>query len=47
MIESRYIIPGTPHMTLLSDLHSRPYQEIIFSLKQHKPDIICIIGDII
>ncbi len=47
MIESRYIIPGTPHLALLSDLHGRPYQETISSLKQHKPDIICIAGDIV
>ena len=29
MIESRYIIPGAPRMALLSDLHNRPYQEIL------------------
>ena len=47
MIESTYIIQGAPHLALLSDMHSRPYQDVVASLKGNKPDIICITGDII
>lgn len=47
MIESLYIIPDIPRLALLSDLHGRPYRNVIASLQRNKPDIICIAGDII
>ena len=34
-------------IALLADLHNRPYQIIMDSLTVHRPDMICIAGDLI
>ena len=47
MIDSFYRIPDVPRLALLSDLHGRPYHQVIASLQKNKPDMICIAGDII
>ena len=47
MVETVYRIPDAPRIALLSDLHGRPTDRIIESLKSHKPDFICIAGDIL
>ena len=47
MVETQYKIPGAPHLALLADLHGRPYQSVVESLRRHKPDLICIVGDIL
>ena len=39
--------PIHTNITLLTDLHNRPYQSIIDSLTVHRPDMICIAGDLI
>ena len=47
MIESFYRIPDAPRLALLSDLHGKPYHQVVASLQKNKPDMICIAGDII
>lgn len=47
MVETCYKIPDAPRLALLADLHGRPYQSVIDSLQRHKPELICIAGDII
>ena len=47
MVETHYKISNAPHLVLLADLHGRPFQTVIDSLRRHKPDLICIVGDII
>lgn len=48
MKESFYSLPGCPiHIALLSDLHNRPFARIIDSLQHHKPELVCISGDVI
>lgn len=47
MVETHYKISNAPHLALLADLHGRPYQPVIDSLRHHKPDLICIVGDIL
>ncbi len=42
-----YHISGAPCLALVSDLHAKPYHDVISSLKQHNPSLICIAGDII
>lgn len=39
--------PIHTNIALLTDLHNRPYQSIIDSLTVHRPDTICIAGDLI
>ena len=47
MVETHYKISNAPHLALLADLHGRPYKPIIDSLQHNKPDLICIVGDIL
>ena len=49
MKETIYHLHALIHMSiaLLTDLHNRPYQSIIDSLTVHRPDMICIAGDLI
>lgn len=47
MVETQYMIPGAPHLALIADLHGRPYKSVEDSLRRHKPDLICIVGDIL
>lgn len=49
MKETIYHLHAPIHMSiaLLTDLHNRPYQSIIDSLTVHRPDMICIAGDLI
>ena len=48
MRETTYHLPGlfTAKLALLSDLHNRPFQPIISSLRVAAPDLFCIAGDI-
>ena len=39
--------PGVVSLALLSDLHARPYENVIRSLQAHKPSLIAITGDIV
>ena len=39
--------PGVVSLALLSDLHARPYENVIRSLQRHKPELIAITGDIV
>ncbi len=39
--------PGEVSLALLSDLHARPYENVIRSLQRHKPELIAITGDIV
>lgn len=34
-------------LALLADLHDRPFERIIISLKKYQPEIICIAGDVV
>ena len=47
MQETRYHVNMPCSVALLADLHNRPCQEILDSLKANQPDIICIAGDIV
>lgn len=47
MVETHYLILNAPKLALLADLHSRPYRSVIDRLERNKPDLICIVGDII
>ena len=46
MQETFYTVPGCPVLVAqVSDLHERPYDGVIASLQQNRPDLICITGD--
>lgn len=49
MRKTIYHLHASIHMSiaLLADLHNRPYQIIMDSLTVHRPDMICIAGDLI
>ncbi len=47
MVETTYHIPGAPRLALLADLHGRPYDHILLSLRSHRPSLICVVGDIL
>ncbi len=47
MLETVYRIQDAPHIALLSDLHNREFGEIVESLERHRPDLICIAGDVV
>ena len=47
MKETNYHLPVPGSVALLADLHDRPYFSIIQSLSEHRPEIICIAGDVI
>ena len=47
MVETIYNIPNAPRLTLLADLHGRPYETAISSVAAHRPELICIAGDIL
>ena len=47
MVETYYNIPNAPRLALLADLHGRPYQPVIENLKRYKPELICVVGDIL
>lgn len=48
MHETIYTLPSCPvTIALLSDLHNRPYDPVIISLRKHSPDLVCITGDVL
>ena len=47
MKETIYKIQRAPYLALVSDLHGKSCKNVIMSLRNHKPDMICITGDII
>ena len=47
MVETVYMIPGAPHLALLSDLHGRDPKPVLASVRNHAPSLICITGDIV
>lgn len=47
MKDTIYKINAPLRIALLADLHDRPFGEITDSLKKHRPDIICIAGDVV
>ena len=47
MVDSFYTVPDAPFLAHLSDLHNRDYRPVERSLLRHKPELICITGDII
>ena len=49
MVESFYTLPGPARLriALVSDLHARPFEAALASLRAHKPALICIPGDFI
>jgi len=47
MVESLYRVPGAPRLALLSDLHGRPYQEVVAAVRRFAPEMICVTGDLI
>jgi hypothetical protein len=47
MVETTYTVPNAPRLALLSDLHGRPYQEVIRSVQNFRPEMICITGYLI
>ena len=48
MQESFYTVPGCPlSAALVSDLHERPFDAALASLKRERPDLICVTGDFV
>ena len=47
MILTEYTYPTSIRIALLSDLHNKKYNEITKTVRQIKPEIICITGDVI
>ena len=47
MVETVYRLDLPCSLALLGDLHGRPYQKVIESLRKHRPEIITIAGDIL
>ena len=46
MRESVYRVPGCPvSVALLSDLHERPFAPVAASLRDRRPELICVAGD--
>ena len=46
MQETFYTVPGCPVLVAqVSDLHERPYDDVITSLQRNRPDLICVTGD--
>lgn len=45
MQETFYELPVPLSIALATDLHDQPYSELLQSLRNRKPDIICIAGD--
>lgn len=46
MQESFYTVPGCPaRVALASDLHERPYDAVLASLRRSRPELICVPGD--
>lgn len=44
---TKYSYPTPVSIALLSDLHNKEYKEILEIVKQLKPEIICVTGDVI
>ena len=49
MRESFYRLPGPEkvRLALVSDLHGRPYGAALASLRERRPDLICVAGDFV
>lgn len=47
MIETEYRLNTPVSIALLGDLHGRPHDKIIESLRANHPEIICFVGDLI
>ena len=47
MVETIYIIAGSPRLALLADLHGRDPAPVLSSLAAHRPSLICVVGDIL
>lgn len=47
MVETIYRIPVAPQLALLADLHGRPYQAVVDSVRRNSPSLICLVGDFI
>ncbi|MBR3243457.1 MAG: hypothetical protein IKF90_12295 [Parasporobacterium sp.] len=47
MIETTYFVPGVPYLALLGDFHNGDADSVLASLHKHKPDLICIAGDVV
>ena len=49
MRESFYRLPGPEkvRLALVSDLHGRPYDAALASLRERRPDLICVAGDFV
>lgn len=48
MQETFYTVPGCPlRIALVSDLHERPFDAVLASLKRERPDLICVTGDFV
>ena len=45
--ETTYNIPGAPSLALLSDLHNSDPAPVVSSLRAHRPNLICITGDVL
>ena len=47
MIESFYQLNTPVSIALVSDLHGRPYDRVVESLRRNTPEMICVCGDFI
>ena len=47
MVETTYHIPGAPLLALLTDLHGRPFDHVLASVRRHAPSLICLAGDFV
>lgn len=47
MIDTIYHVANAPRLALLTDLHGRPFESVITSLRVHQPSLIAITGDVL
>ena len=47
MVETIYHLNSPVSIALLTDLHNRPYKDIIRRVEKYAPDIIAVAGDVI
>lgn len=47
MVETDYFVPGAPRLALLTDFHNGDPRPVLRSLRQRRPELICIAGDVV
>ena len=47
MIETTWRIPGAPRLALLGDFHNGDVAPILAALEKRRPEIVCVVGDMV